>query len=288
MYRSRRNSVRTAPSSSPRLLFSARRPLSPSSSSSSSDRPTARSRASASERPSSVATDGGAPVPSARRASRARASHDSGAAEVSASHAPAGPSRPAAASHRPDGARATFSAPRASPATPRARTHARHAASASARRARAVPRLRRIAAVARAGLPIGRHARARLSPERRDPIERRVGSEAVDTTRLDRARDERQRRPAAFAPWGVVEKKKRNLVCVSVRIDPNASAAKRAVLLRLRFGATRLGSRLKNPSRIVSVGQTDRPRLAAIGTRPHSHARRKARAEAQLSSPHRV
>lgn len=230
MYRSRRNSVRTAPSSSPRLLFSARWPLSPSSSSSSSGRPTVRSRASASERPSSVATDGGAPVPSARRASRARASHDSGAAEVSASHAAAGPSRPAAASHRPDGARATFSAPRASPATPRARTHARHAASASARRARAVPRLRRIAAVARAGLPIGRRARARLSPERRDPIERRVGSEAVDTTRLDRARDERQRRPAAFAPWGVVEKKKRNLVCVSVRIDPNASAAKRAVL----------------------------------------------------------
>jgi hypothetical protein len=136
-----------------------------------------------------------------------------------------------------------------------------------------VPRLRRIAAVARAGLPIGRHARARLSPERRDPIERRVGSEAVDTTRLDRARDERQRRPAAFAPWGVVEKKKRNLVCVSVRIDPNASAAKRAVLLRLRFGATRLGSRLKNPSRIVSVGQTDR------GWRRSAHARTLTRAE---------
>jgi hypothetical protein len=149
-----------------------------------------------------------------------------------------------------------------------------------------VPRLRRIAAVARAGLPIGRRARTTVAREARsDRTPSWLGSGRYDEAR---SRARRTPGPAAFAPWGVVEKKKRNLVCVSVRIDPNASAAKRAVLLRLRFGATRLGSRLKNPSRIVSVGQTDRPRLAAIGTRPHSHARRKARAEAQLSSPHRV
>ena len=260
MYRSRRNSVRTTPFSSKRVEARSCSPRSaseaPGAFVGSSEGPP-RSRASASARPFSVAP-GGVSVPPARRASRARASHDSGAIAVAPTTAAARPSRPAAASHRPDGAAATRSAPRASPATPRARTHATHAASASARRARerGVPRPRRIAAVTRAGRPIGRRVRARLSLQREiryrasrcfDGEEHQLGGSIAN-------RD---------------SEKKRKIVCVSVRI---ARTQTRGCRTHEEYTQCRL----------VRFGP------AAIDTRLHSHARRQARAEAQLTSSHRV
>ena len=164
MYRSRRNSVRISAAAPASFGSFGRFGASPTTGS--SDRPP-RSRASEAARASSVAP-GGVSVPPAHRASRTRASHDSAAAAASPSPAAAGTSRRAAASHRPDGAGATDSAPTASPATPRARMHATHAESTSAKQARerAVRRSRRIAAVTRAGHPIGRRVLARLSHER--------------------------------------------------------------------------------------------------------------------------
>ena len=226
MYRSRRNSVRMrggAPFPFGRVRASP--------SFGASDASPSRSRASASARGSSVAP-GGASVPRARRASRTRASHDSGAAAVAPSPAAARSSRPAAASHHPDGSGAT-SAPGASPATPRARMHATHAASASARRARAraAPRLRRIAAVTRAGLPKGRRVRARLSREREIRSAFRVFTTETTTSAAPALRSGTRRTPRGprlFASVRASDKKmNRNLVCVSVRIYPNAKLWKR-------------------------------------------------------------